>query len=39
LRLLLRALWSPTPKMLPSREIAEAPPLDEVRFLVEACQS
>jgi len=38
LRLLLRALWSPTPKMLPSREIAEARPLDEVRFLVDACQ-
>ena len=39
LRLLARALWSPTPKMLPSRDIAEAPPLEEVRFLVEACQS
>jgi phytoene synthase len=39
LRLLARALWSPTPKMLPSREIAEAPPLDAVRFLVDACQS
>lgn len=39
LRLLLRALWSPTPKRLPSREIAEAEPLDAVRFLVEACQS
>lgn len=39
LRLLARALWSPTPKMLPSREIAEAPPLEEVRFLVEACRT
>ena len=37
LRLLVRALWSPTPKMLPSREIAEAPALEAVRFLVEAC--
>jgi 15-cis-phytoene synthase len=39
LRLLLRAIWSPTPKMLPGREIAEAEPLDEVCFLVEACRS
>lgn len=38
LRLLLRALWSPTPKILPSREMSEAPPLEEVRFLVDACQ-
>lgn len=39
LRLLLRALWSPTPKRLPSREMAEAPPLENVRFLVDACVS
>jgi 15-cis-phytoene synthase len=38
LRLLLRALWSPTPKVLPSRDVTEAPPLDAVRFLVDACQ-
>jgi 15-cis-phytoene synthase len=38
LRLLVRALWSPVPKVLPSREISAAPPLDEVRFLVDACQ-
>lgn len=37
LRLLLQALWRPTPKMLPEREVAEAPPLDEVKFLVDAC--
>ena len=37
LRLLLRALWSPTPKQLPSREISTAPPLENVRFLVDAC--
>lgn len=39
LRLLLRALWSPAPKRLPAREVAEAEPLDEVRFLVQACQT
>lgn len=38
LRLLLRALWSPTPKILPSRDVSEAPALDEVQFLVDACQ-
>lgn len=38
LRLLLRALWSPTPKLLPNRDVAEAPPLDAVRFLVRACR-
>lgn len=39
LRLLLRALWSPTPKLLPSRNEAEAPPLAAVQFLVDACRS
>ncbi len=39
LRLLARALWSPTPKMLPSHDIAEAAPLEEVKFLVESCSS
>lgn len=39
LRLLMRALWSPTPKVLPSREIAQAEPLEAVRFLVEACRA
>lgn len=39
LHLLLRALWSPTPKQLPSREISTAQPLENVRFLVDACQS
>lgn len=38
LRLLLRALWSPTPKHLPSQAMADAEPLDEVQFLVDACR-
>lgn len=36
LRLLARALWSRAPKVLAGRELSEAEPLDEVRFLVEA---
>lgn len=37
LRLLVKALWQPTPKLLPSKEISEAPALPAVKFLVDAC--